>query len=121
LTTRSYLTVVLTLLVTGWLGAAPVFASDPLDDSAALHGIEETKSVFLIKRDSAAKTDAYLKGIRATYQGMQDQGVQMEVCGAATRHFGVENDSVLSEMTVVKNGFVSLIGWQSQGYVPMTF
>jgi intracellular sulfur oxidation DsrE/DsrF family protein len=48
-------------------------------------------------------------------------GVQMEVCGAATKHFGVDNASIPEEMTVVGNGFISLIGWQTQGYVPMTF
>lgn len=45
----------------------------------------------------------------------------MEVCGAATKHFGVDNASIPEEMTVVGNGFISLIGWQTQGYVPMTF
>jgi hypothetical protein len=29
--------------------------------------------------------------------------------------------SILEEMTVVENSFISLIGWQSQGHVPMTF
>lgn len=40
----------------------------------------------------------------------------MEVCAVATRVFGVDNDAILPGMHVVGDGFVSLIGWQSQGY-----
>jgi len=158
------------------LAAAPVLAAEsagtapeqPLGNAAALDGVEEAKSVFLVNMDSAPRTAGFLKAIRATHQGLIEQdvrskvvvvflgkvvqflstepsaelakehgeslqsiaetakelqslGVEMEVCGAATKRFGVDNDSVLEEMNVVGNGFISLIGWQSQGYVPMTF
>jgi len=33
----------------------------------------------------------------------------------------VDNASIPEEMTVVGNGFISLIDWQTQDYVPMTF
>jgi intracellular sulfur oxidation DsrE/DsrF family protein len=62
-----------------------------------------------------------LQSIAATAKELKSLGVRMEVCGTATERFGVDNASVLEEMTVVGNGFISLIGWQSQGYVPMTF
>lgn len=150
------------------LVAVPALASETLDNSAALQGIEKTKSVFLIKFDNASRTDSFMKAIRATHEGLLEQdvrsdmvivfigkavrfpttepeatlfeaddearqsiaatakelktlGVRMEVCGAATERFGVDNESVLDEMTVVENDFISLIGWQSQGHVPMTF
>ncbi len=145
--------------------AAP---ADPMGNAAALEGVSEAKTVFLVKLDSAKRTAGFLKAIRGTHEGLVKQGVdskvvvvflgpvvqflstepdaeiakengeslqsiaetaaelkslgvRMEVCGAATKHFGVDNATVLEEMDVVGNGFISLIGWQSQGYVPMTF
>ena len=143
-------------------------AAESLGNAAALQGVEQAKSVFLIKADGISQTDRAMKAIRGTHKGLLEQGVQsevvvvfigkavqfittepesslvkehgealesisstakelkslgvrMEVCGAATKHFGVDNSSLLEEMTVVGNGFISLIGWQTQGYVPMTF
>lgn len=156
-------------LATALVLASPsAFAAEPLGNSAALQGVNDAKSVFLIKFDSPSRTDSYMKAIQGTHKGLLEQdvqseivvvfigkavqflttkpesslveehgdalqsiaatakelkslGVRMEVCGTATKHFGVDNQSVLEEMTVVGNGFISLIGWQSQGYVPMTF
>ena len=140
----------------------------PMGNAAALEGVEEAKTVFLVNLDSAPRAAGFLKAIRGTHKGLLEQdvsskvvvvflgkvvqylstepdaelakehgeslqsiaetaaelkalGVRMEVCGAATKHFGVDNDTVLGEMEIVGNGFISLIGWQSQGYVPMTF
>jgi intracellular sulfur oxidation DsrE/DsrF family protein len=148
--------------------SAKAASEKPMGNAAALTGVEEAKTVFLVKLDSAPRTAGFLKAIRGTHKGLVEQGVdskvvvvflgpvvqflstepdaeiakengeslqsiaetaaelkalgvQMEVCGAATEHFGVANETVLGEMSVVGNGFISLIGWQSQGYVPMTF
>ncbi len=156
--------------------AAPAFGADSAKNEAAktmgsvaaLDGVEVTKTVFLVKKESAASTARFLKAIRSTHKSILNQGVQsdlvivflgpavqylstepdaelakenadslqsvaetaaelkemgvrMEVCGAATKHFGVDNATILEEMDVVDNGFISLIGWQSQGHVPMTF
>jgi len=43
-------------------------------------------------------------------------GVRQEVCAVATRVFGIDNDTVFEGMTLVGDGFISLIGWQEQGY-----
>ncbi|MEW8341799.1 MAG: hypothetical protein AB2708_18285 [Candidatus Thiodiazotropha taylori] len=40
----------------------------------------------------------------------------MEVCAIANRVFKVENEDVLPQMEVVGDGFISLIGWQTQGH-----
>ena len=69
----------------------------------------------------AAEQEDALSSIAATAKELKELGVRMEVCSAATKHFGVDNASLLPEMDVVGNGFISLIGWQSKGYVPMTF
>ena len=62
-----------------------------------------------------------LESIASTAGELKKLGVRMEVCSAATKRFGVDNASILTAMDLVGNGFISLIGWQSQGYVPMTF
>ena len=62
-----------------------------------------------------------LETIAAAARDLKARGIRMEVCGAATKRFGVDNSTILTEMNVVGNGFISLIGWQTQGYVPMTF
>ncbi len=43
-------------------------------------------------------------------------GVRQEVCAIATRVMGVDNASLHEGLTVVADGFISLIGYQTQGY-----
>ncbi|MFW6341611.1 MAG: DsrE family protein [Halothiobacillaceae bacterium] len=43
-------------------------------------------------------------------------GVRMEVCAVATEVFGVDNDELHAGLEITRDGFVSLIGWQTQGY-----
>lgn len=57
-----------------------------------------------------------LQAIAEHVAALSSLGVRMEVCAVATRVFGVDNDTILPGMTVVGDGFISLIGWQSQGY-----
>ena len=140
-----------------------VRAAEAIDDSAALNGVKETRSVFLIDFTNPRKTAFYLNIINGTHEGLVRQGVtpdmvlvfigetvrylstepddllameygdeltsiaesaktlkakgvRMEVCAVATEVFGVDNADVLSEMSVVGDGFISLIGWQTQGH-----
>jgi intracellular sulfur oxidation DsrE/DsrF family protein len=151
------------IMVGSLFSALPALAEKTIDDSAALNGVKETKSVFLIDFNNPKKTAFYLEVIRGTHEGLirqgvtpnmvlvfigetvkylstkpedllameyEDQlksiaksskelrkrGVRMEVCAVATKAFGVDNDSVLPEMDVVGDGFISLIGWQTQGH-----
>jgi intracellular sulfur oxidation DsrE/DsrF family protein len=57
-----------------------------------------------------------LKSIANSAAELHKLGVRMEVCGVAARAFGVDTDTILPGMEVVGDGFISLIGWQSQGY-----
>lgn len=43
-------------------------------------------------------------------------GVRQEVCAVATRVFGIGNETMLPGLTLVGDGFISLIGYQAQGY-----
>jgi intracellular sulfur oxidation DsrE/DsrF family protein len=47
---------------------------------------------------------------------LQSMGVKMEVCSVATGLFQVPNDRILPGMKIVGNTFVSLMGYQHQGY-----
>ncbi|MEW8030400.1 MAG: DsrE family protein [Candidatus Thiodiazotropha sp.] len=138
-------------------------AADTINDAAALNGVKETRSVFLIDFTNPRKTAFYLDIIRGTHAGLVNQGVKpnmvlvfigetvrylstepddvlameytkeldsiaatakalkaegvrMEVCAIANRVFKVDNATILPEMEVVGDGFISLIGWQTQGH-----
>lgn len=134
-----------------------------VNDSAALNGVKETKSVFLIDFTNVKKTAFYLNIIEGTHKGLVSQGVKpnmvlvfigetvkylstkqdeafemeneeslesiqnsikrlaslgvrMEVCAVATKVFNVDNNTIPKEMNIVADGFISLIGWQTQGH-----
>ncbi|MCW8915665.1 MAG: DsrE family protein [Magnetovibrio sp.] len=46
----------------------------------------------------------------------QQPGVRMEACNVATTLFGVDNSTLLDGIKPVGNTFVSLTGYQAQGY-----
>lgn len=134
-----------------------------INDSMALNGIKEAKSVFLIDFTDIKTTAFYLKIIQGTHKGFVKQGVKpkmvlvfigktvkflstkqdeafemenenelksiqesikefaklgvrMEVCAVATDVFKVDNSTIPSQMNIIADGFISLIGWQTQGY-----
>jgi len=64
----------------------------------------------------ALEYEEELKSIADSVAALHALGVRMEVCAAATRVFGVDNGTILPGMNVVGDGFISLIGWQNQGY-----
>ncbi|MBW1636076.1 MAG: DsrE family protein [Deltaproteobacteria bacterium] len=47
---------------------------------------------------------------------MKQDGVKMEVCLYAAKVLGVDPGSILPEIDHVGNGFISVAGYQSQGY-----
>jgi len=57
-----------------------------------------------------------LASIQSSIQEFSKLGVRMEVCAVATKVFGVDNKSIPKQMNIVSDGFISLIGWQTQGY-----
>ncbi|MFW6021815.1 MAG: DsrE family protein [Guyparkeria sp.] len=142
-----------------------VQAAEPIDDTAALAGVEEAKGVFQIDFTEAEKTAFYLEVIRGTHANFERQGldpdlvivfigptvefltteadeevadpatlmriesevarlaelgVRLEVCAVATEVFGVDNDTLFDGLELTGDGFVSMIGWQAQGYHPVT-
>jgi intracellular sulfur oxidation DsrE/DsrF family protein len=57
-----------------------------------------------------------LKAIALHAKVLNDLGVRHEVCAVATKVFKVDNATILPSMHLVGDGFISLIGWQTQGY-----
>jgi len=145
------------------LGVFTSLNAQKIDDSVALSGVKETKSVFLIDFTNVNKTAFYLQIIEGTHKGLVSQGVKpnmvlvfigetvkflsttqdeafemeneeklesiqssikrlsklgvrMEVCAVATKVFNVDNSSIPKEMNIIADGFISLIGWQTQGH-----
>lgn len=77
------------------------------------------KSVLLVSkdRDQMELTDfEHLDKIAAQLADLREQGVRMEACSVATRLFGVDNAELLDGVEPVGNTFVSLTGYQAQGY-----
>lgn len=77
------------------------------------------KSVNLItsNREQMELEDfQYLDRIAQQLKGLQDKGVRIEACSVATRLFKVDNNSLLDGIKPVGNTFVSLTGYQAQGY-----
>ena len=59
---------------------------------------------------------AELARIQKAVKGLGELGVKQEVCAIATKVFNIDNDTLPREMKLVGDGFISLIGYQSQGY-----
>lgn len=57
-----------------------------------------------------------LMDIESNVAKLAELGVRQEICAVATRVFKIDNDTLVSGLTLVADGFVSLIGYQAQGY-----
>lgn len=56
----------------------------------------------------------------ATLRQMKKDGVTLEVCDYALKVLGVDPATILPEIDHVGNGFVSVVGYQAQGYSLVT-
>lgn len=77
------------------------------------------KAVTLITTDheDIELTDLeYVEKAATQLEALQKRGGRMEACSVATRLFGVDNGALLPGIKPVGNTFVSLIGYQAQGY-----
>lgn len=57
-----------------------------------------------------------LLDIESNVAELASLGLKQEICAVATRVFGIENSTVLPGLTLVGDGFISLIAYQAQGY-----
>ena len=76
-------------------------------------------SVRLISKDREQiqlEEHVHLDKIAEQLADLSNQGVRMEACSVATRLFKIDNKSLLDGIKPVGNTFVSLTGYQAQGY-----
>ena len=77
------------------------------------------KSVRLVSKDREQldlEDFDHLDKIAQQLENLLQSGVRMEACSVATRLFKVDNNSLLDGIKPVGNTFVSLTGYQAQGY-----
>lgn len=55
-----------------------------------------------------------------TLKDMKREGGKLEVCGYAMKVLGVDPETVFPEVDQVGNGFISIAGYQNQGYSAIT-
>lgn len=68
------------------------------------------------EEDLVIDHDATLQAIAGHVEALAALGVRQEVCSIATRVFKVDNANLLPGLSLVGDGFISLIGWQTQGH-----
>ncbi|MAT65639.1 MAG: hypothetical protein CMN57_08340 [Gammaproteobacteria bacterium] len=59
---------------------------------------------------------AVLMEIESNVEKLAALGIEQEICAVATDAFGIDNETLLPELNLVGDGFISLIGYQAQGY-----
>ena len=103
-------------------------AVDTVDDADEVASMENEPKLVIVFHDAAVhllSTDrgeyddaewAEVQKFQSTLKQMKEQGVGLEVCAYALDVFGVDRGSVIPEVDQVPNGFVSVVGYQQQGY-----
>lgn len=58
----------------------------------------------------------HLDALADKISDMYNDGVEFEICLTAAHAFDVDPDTILPEITKVKNGWITVIGYQQKGY-----
>ncbi|MCK4837216.1 MAG: DsrE family protein [Desulfobulbaceae bacterium] len=66
------------------------------------------------------KDYAEIDKFQATLKQMKNDGVKLEVCLYAAKVIGVDPATIMPEIDQVGNGFISVAGYQAQGYSMVT-
>jgi intracellular sulfur oxidation DsrE/DsrF family protein len=77
-------------------------------------------SVKYLSNAPSSETEQEAAGIlleiESNVEALAELGIKQEICAVATRVFGIDNKTVFPDLTLVGDGFISLIGYQAQGY-----
>jgi intracellular sulfur oxidation DsrE/DsrF family protein len=93
--------------------------SDPPQVAVVFHG----PAVKMISTDRNGFKDSdkeALDKFANTIREMKAEGVKFEVCDYALKVMGVDPSTVIPEVDHVPNGFISIAGYQAQGYSVIT-
>ena len=66
------------------------------------------------------KDNAEIEKFQDTLRQMKKEGVKLEVCLYAAKVLGVDPATLIPEIDQVGNGFISVAGYQAQGYTVVT-
>jgi intracellular sulfur oxidation DsrE/DsrF family protein len=103
-------------------------AVDQVDDAAEVKSLPNAPQEAIVLHDEAVKLIHTVRGDRddATWaeiqkfqnklKKMKQEGTKVEVCAFALDVFEVDPSTVIPEIEQVPNGFVSVVGYQEQGY-----
>ena len=94
------------------------FVNQGVEPKMVLVFIGETVKYLSTKQDEAfeMENEEHLMSIQESIKNFSKLGVRMEVCAVATKVFNVDNNTIPKEMDIVADGFISLIGWQTQDH-----
>lgn len=77
------------------------------------------KVVKLLSSDRSGfdeKESAEIDKFQATLKQMANEGVKLEICLYAAKVLGIDPATIMPEIDQVGNGFISVAGYQAQGY-----
>ena len=66
------------------------------------------------------KDNTEIDQFQATLRQMKKEGVKLEVCLYAAKVLGIDPTTLIPEIDQVGNGFISVAGYQAQGYTVVT-
>ena len=94
------------------------FVKQNVDPDLVLVFIGKTVKYLSTQQDEAfeMENEEQLQSIQNSIQNLSKLGVRLEVCAVATKVFNIDNETIPKQMDIVADGFISLIGWQTQGY-----
>ena len=92
---------------------------EPPQVAVVFHG----NAVKLISSDREGLSDsekASMNEFAGMVRQMKEEGVTLEICLYAAKVLGVDPATIMPEIDHVGNGFVSVVGYQAQGYSVVT-
>ena len=103
-------------------------AMDTVDEAAEVASLPNAPRKAIVIHDAAVHlintvrgdrddaTWAEIQKFQETLKKMKKKGARIEVCEYALDVFKVDRSTVIPEIDQVPNGFVSVVGYQEQGY-----
>ena len=89
--------------------------SKPPQAAVVFHG-PAVKLLSTDKNHYKQQNQEEVKKFQDTLRKMKSEGVKIEVCQYALKVLKVDPKTVIPEVSQVGNGFVSIVGYQAQGY-----
>ena len=89
--------------------------SKPPQAAVVFHG-QAVKLLSTDKKHYMQQNQEEVKKFQETLRKMKSEGVKIEVCQYALKVLEVDPKTIIPEVSQVGNGFVSIVGYQAQGY-----